>query len=97
MITEDINVYLKHFGEAAVYYEAAGTSHNINAVFGRTPNYDGDQTTYDIKVTVKAQDVPNIDLNKRFEIRSINYFIKNWEQDALNDDILIVELSRQAV
>jgi hypothetical protein len=94
---DDLNDYLKHFGEAAVYHETASTSHNIKAVFERTPNFDGDQTTYDIKVTVKAQDVPNIDLNKRFEIRSINYFIKNWEQDALNDDILIVELSRQAV
>jgi hypothetical protein len=97
MIVEDINVYFKYYGEPAVYHETASASHNIKAVFERTPNYDGDQTTYDIKSTVKAQDVPNVDVNKRFEIRSVNYFVKNIEQDGLNDDILILELSRRAV
>jgi hypothetical protein len=97
MPSEDFYIALDSFGEAAVYHETASASHNIKAVFERTPNYDGDQTTYDIKVTVKAQDVPNVDVNKRFEIRSVNYFIKNTEQDGLNDDILILELSKQAV
>jgi hypothetical protein len=97
MIIEDINVYLNYFGEPAVYHETAELSHTIKAIFNREENFEGERVTYDIKVTVKSTDVPAYAVNKRFEIRGVNYYIKNWERDKINDDILILELSKAAV
>jgi hypothetical protein len=95
MIIEDINVYLNYFGEPAVYYEAAGTSHNIKAVFERINFEDGSgKQNSNLYATVKAADVPNLAKNKKLTRGSVDYYIINWEPDEVNDGIYKLELSK---
>lgn len=92
---DDLNDYLKHFGDAAVYYEAAETPHNIKAIFNRTnfEDFTGKQNS-NLYATVKVSDVPNIGKNKKFKRGTADYYIINWQIDEENEAIYKLELSR---